>query len=304
MRNGQNNKRMRGRNRNHKSHHTGGGGGGGGHHHNPLTRVYESNGPEVKIRGTAHHVAEKYLQLARDAQTSGDTVNAENHFQHAEHYLRLIAAAQEQFRQQNPYYQAPPAPGQIAGDEGFDGDEDDGSQPMQGQGGSNQAGPAQGGPQSGAGQAGPGQSESGQSGFNQPARPQQNFNNAQNYSGPSNYNNSQQPNYQPREQPQPYGGQPPNYQPRPQQQPYNNQPHQQPAPPQADASDGERLPSFITGAQPQPAAPQNGPDGDQSGERYPRHRRRRHRGGGPRPDMAGTAPQDFGGGDGPEPGNT
>src|SRR5207253_1194150 len=67
MRNGQN-KRMRGRNRNHKSHHGGGGGGGGGgHHHNPLTRVYESNGPEVKIRGTAHHIAEKYLQLARDA---------------------------------------------------------------------------------------------------------------------------------------------------------------------------------------------------------------------------------------------
>src|SRR6185295_4435697 len=92
MRNGQN-KRMRGRNRNNKGHH-GGGGGGGGHHHNPLTRVYESNGPEVKIRGTAHHVAEKYLQLARDAQTSGDPVTAENHFQHAEHYFRLIAAAQ------------------------------------------------------------------------------------------------------------------------------------------------------------------------------------------------------------------
>ena len=112
MRNGQN-KRMRGRNRNHKSHHSsGGGGGGGGHHHNPLTRVYELNGPEVKIRGTAHHVAEKYLQLARDAQASGDPVTAENHFQHAEHYFRLIAAAQEQFRQQNPYYQAPPAPGE------------------------------------------------------------------------------------------------------------------------------------------------------------------------------------------------
>ena len=70
MRNGQN-KRMRGRNRN-KSHHHGGGG-GGHHHHNPLTRIYESNGPEVKIRGTAHHIAEKYLQLARDAQSSGDT---------------------------------------------------------------------------------------------------------------------------------------------------------------------------------------------------------------------------------------
>src|SRR4029079_4126169 len=131
MRNGQN-KRMRGRNRNHKGHHSGGGGGGGGHHHNPLTRVYESNGPEVKIRGTAHHVAEKYLQLARDAQTSGDPVTAENHFQHAEHYFRLIAAAQEQFRQQNPYYQAPPAPGESNRDDQFEGDDDMG-QPQQGQ---------------------------------------------------------------------------------------------------------------------------------------------------------------------------
>lgn len=87
MRNGQN-KRMRGRNR--KSH-------------NPLTRVYESNGPDVKIRGTASHVAEKYVQLARDAQSSGDPVSAENYLQHAEHYFRLIAAAQEQFRQNQPF---------------------------------------------------------------------------------------------------------------------------------------------------------------------------------------------------------
>jgi Domain of unknown function (DUF4167) len=92
MRNGQN-KRMRGRNRK------------GGHHQNPLSRMYESNGPDVKIRGTASHVAEKYLQLARDAQSSGDPVAAENYYQHAEHYFRLIAAAQEQFRQSQPYYQ-------------------------------------------------------------------------------------------------------------------------------------------------------------------------------------------------------
>jgi hypothetical protein len=93
MRNGQN-KRMRGRNRK-----------GGHHHQNPLSRMYESNGPDVKIRGTASHVAEKYLQLARDAQSSGDPVAAENYYQHAEHYFRLIAAAQEQFRQSQPYYQ-------------------------------------------------------------------------------------------------------------------------------------------------------------------------------------------------------
>ena len=61
---------------------------------NPLTRPYESNGPDVKIRGNAHHVAEKYLQLARDAHTGGDPVAAENYLQHAEHYFRLIASAQ------------------------------------------------------------------------------------------------------------------------------------------------------------------------------------------------------------------
>src|SRR4051794_41194301 len=112
MRNGQN-KRMRGRNRNHKSHHGGGGGGGGGGgpHHNPLTRVYESNGPDVKIRGTAHHVAEKYLQLARDAQSSGDPVMAESYLQHAEHYFRLIAAAQQAQQQaQMGYVRQPREP--------------------------------------------------------------------------------------------------------------------------------------------------------------------------------------------------
>ncbi|RDV05686.1 DUF4167 domain-containing protein [Undibacter mobilis] len=143
MRNGQ--KRMRGRG--------GGGGGGGGNNNNhrkgqnPLTRVYESNGPDVKIRGTASHIAEKYMQLARDAQSSGDPVAAENYFQHAEHYFRLIAAAQEQLRQQNPYYnQQPPQQGvpQGAADENFDDDEQEGQpfsaqdpgfapQPQQGQ---------------------------------------------------------------------------------------------------------------------------------------------------------------------------
>jgi hypothetical protein len=277
---------MRGRNRNHKGH-GGGGGGGGGPHHNPLTRVYESNGPEVKIRGNAHHIAEKYLQLARDAQSAGDPVTAENHFQHAEHYFRLIAAAQEQFRQQNPYYQAPPAPGQGAADEAFDGDEDDGSQPTQIPGNFGQPGAPQ-------------------PNFNPQGQPQPNYNNAQNYGGGQpnpNYNN-QQPNYQSREQQpqQSYGGQQPNYQPRPQQhQPYNNPPQPQYQQPQAEQqSDGERLPSFITGAQPQQAAPQNGGDDNGNGERYPRHRRRRHRG--PRPEMAGGAPQNFGG-DTPEPGN-
>jgi hypothetical protein len=60
---------------------------------NPLTRSYESNGPDVKVRGTAQHIAEKYTQLARDAHLSGDPVAAESYLQHAEHYYRLIAAA-------------------------------------------------------------------------------------------------------------------------------------------------------------------------------------------------------------------
>lgn len=63
---------------------------------NPLSKSYESNGPDVKIRGTAAHIAEKYTTLARDAQSAGDTIQAENYMQHAEHYLRIIAAAQPQ----------------------------------------------------------------------------------------------------------------------------------------------------------------------------------------------------------------
>ncbi len=63
---------------------------------NPLTRSYESNGPDVKIRGSAQQIADKYATLARDAQASGDRVMAENYLQHAEHYNRIIAAAQSQ----------------------------------------------------------------------------------------------------------------------------------------------------------------------------------------------------------------
>lgn len=89
MRPGQN-KRMRGRN--------------GRKGPNPLTRSFESNGPDVKIRGTAQHIAEKYLQLARDAQSSGDTIAAENLLQHAEHYFRVIAAAQTAQQQASGAY--------------------------------------------------------------------------------------------------------------------------------------------------------------------------------------------------------
>ncbi len=81
MRQPQQNKRMRGRGR--KSSNLG-------------TRVQESNGPDVKVRGSAAHIAEKYVNLARDAQVAGDRIVAENYLQHAEHYFRIVAATQSQ----------------------------------------------------------------------------------------------------------------------------------------------------------------------------------------------------------------
>jgi hypothetical protein len=79
-------KRQRGRNR--------GGGGGNKPQHN-VNRAFESNGPDnVKVRGNAQHVFEKYQQLARDAASSGDRVLAENYLQHAEHYFRVLRAVQ------------------------------------------------------------------------------------------------------------------------------------------------------------------------------------------------------------------
>ena len=85
-------KRSRGRGRRPQNN------GGGGHSHNP-NRTFDSSGPEIKIRGSAAHVYEKYLQLARDANSSGDRVLAENYLQHAEHYFRVMSAAQAQQQQ-------------------------------------------------------------------------------------------------------------------------------------------------------------------------------------------------------------
>ena len=87
MRQGQQNRRGRGRNNHRKGHQ------------NPLSRSFESNGPDVKIRGTPAHIAEKYISLARDAQSTGDPVLAENYLQHAEHYSRIIMAYREQLNQ-------------------------------------------------------------------------------------------------------------------------------------------------------------------------------------------------------------
>lgn len=60
---------------------------------NPLSKTYDSSGPGVKVRGNAQHIYEKYMALARDAQTSGDYVVYENFAQHAEHYKRIIIEA-------------------------------------------------------------------------------------------------------------------------------------------------------------------------------------------------------------------
>jgi hypothetical protein len=232
MRNGQNNKRMRNRNNNNNNNNR--------RSQNPMTRVFESNGPDIKIRGTASHIAEKYLQLARDARSSGDPVAAENYYQHAEHYFRLIAAAQEQFRQNQPQQQ------QRSPDDVLTEDAEDESE---------------------------------------------NF---------SSF--GQEPGFVPQQQPQPYmrdngqreqprEGQP--YQ-RDQQQPrefrdrgerehrpqpqYQPQPQPQPAIP--DNGGVDRLPSFITGPQPQINGGAGGYEGNGGGDRFPRRRRRPH--GGPR----------------------
>ncbi|MGF1553994.1 MAG: DUF4167 domain-containing protein [Paracoccaceae bacterium] len=83
MRPAQKNNRARGR-----GNRKGGGGGG-----NNLNRVYESAGPEGKVRGTPQQIVDKYLSLARDAQTAGDRVMGENFLQHAEHYQRILLDA-------------------------------------------------------------------------------------------------------------------------------------------------------------------------------------------------------------------
>ena len=233
MRNGQNNKRMRNRNNNNNNSNNNNNNRRG---QNPMTRVFESNGPDIKIRGTASHVAEKYVQLARDARSSGDPVAAENYYQHAEHYFRLIAAAQEQFRQNQPQ---PRTDNEMPAEEGEDEGEsfshfgqEPGFVPQQ----------------------------------QQPFVPRE---------------NNQQRDFQPREgqpyQPREHHREQREHRPQPQ-----YQPQPQPQPVIADAGGVDRLPSFITGPQPQVnGAP--GFEANGGGERFPRRRRRPH---GPRPDTA------------------
>jgi hypothetical protein len=216
MRNGQNNKRMRNRNNNNNNRNDGNRRG-----QNPMTRVFESNGPDIKIRGTASHVAEKYVQLARDARSSGDPVAAENYYQHAEHYFRLIAAAQEQFRQNQPQ---PRTENEMAAAE--DGDEEGESFSHFGQ----------------------------EPGFvpvqPQPFVPRDN--------GPREHQREGQP-YQQREHHQPREhGSHREHRPQPQFQP---QPQPQPQPVISENAGVDRLPSFITGPQQQASGSTGGFEG-------------------------------------------
>src|SRR3982075_2721985 len=243
MKNGQNNnKRMRNRNNNNNNNNNNNRRG-----QNPMTRVFESNGPDIKIRGTASHVAEKYVQLARDARSSGDPVASENYYQHAEHYFRLIAAAQEQFRQNQPQ---PRTENEMPSEDG-----DDESESF-----------------SNFGQA---------PGF-VPVQPQP-FVPRDNNQRDNNQREGQP--YQPRDQHQSreHSGHR-EHRPQPQFQP---QPQPQPVIP--DNVSVDRLPSFITGPQPQINGGPAGFEGG-GGERFPRRRRRPH---GPRPEGVATPGDDF-----------
>lgn len=67
-----------------------------GNNANIVNRVFDSNGPEGKVRGTPQQIVDKYQSLAQDATLSGDRVNAENFLQHSEHYSRLLREAQQE----------------------------------------------------------------------------------------------------------------------------------------------------------------------------------------------------------------
>jgi hypothetical protein len=234
MRNGQNNKRMRNRGNQNNQNRRG---------QNPMTRVFESNGPDIKIRGPASHIAEKYLQLARDARSSGDPVAAENYYQHAEHYFRLIAAAQEQFRQNQPQQQAQPRNDEMLNEDGDDEGEnfssfgqEPGFVPVQQQ------------PQ-------PYMRDQPREG-----QPYQRDQQPREFRDRGEREHRPQPQYQPQPQPQPVI---------------------------SDNGGVDRLPSFITGPQPQVNGGAGGYEGNGGGDRFPRRRRRPQ--GGPRPEGMGQS---------------
>ena len=95
MRHNNSRNRMKGRNNNNGPRR--------GNNVPPRMQVFDSNGPDVRIRGTAWQVHEKYLALAKDAASAGDVVMAESYSQHAEHYQRIINSFGEQMGNWAPH---------------------------------------------------------------------------------------------------------------------------------------------------------------------------------------------------------
>jgi uncharacterized protein DUF4167 len=102
----------------------------------PLNRnhVFDSSGPDMRVRGTAQQLFEKYLQLGRDATSGGDRVMAESYFQHAEHYFRIINAMNQAAQQGQQNGQQQPPRRQYNGEEEViasspEGEETEASQP-------------------------------------------------------------------------------------------------------------------------------------------------------------------------------
>ncbi|WP_207461989.1 DUF4167 domain-containing protein [Azospirillum sp. SYSU D00513] len=125
MRQGPNSRRSRGRGNGGGGGGNAGGGGNRGRQNVPLRHQnFDSNGPDVRIRGNAWQVHEKYQTLARDAATAGDRVQAENYMQHAEHYLRIINQIQESENRQRGVAGNGQLPGQYQNGGGTDGEEE------------------------------------------------------------------------------------------------------------------------------------------------------------------------------------
>lgn len=91
-------------------------------------QTFDSSGPEIRVRGNAHQVMEKYLAMARDAASQGDRVAAENYYQHAEHYFRVINAQQQHANQQRPRHMPTPAEDQAPVSDSDDEEQDGGAE--------------------------------------------------------------------------------------------------------------------------------------------------------------------------------
>lgn len=106
MRHNNNGRRFRGRGNNGGGHNNHNNNNGGNRRINPRVHTFDSNGPDVRIRGNAYQITEKYLALAKDASSAGDRILAESYLQHAEHYQRLINELGEEYSKHQQAQQA------------------------------------------------------------------------------------------------------------------------------------------------------------------------------------------------------